>query len=90
VFSLSILNIYFKNQYKAALTNGSPPALSYFSNLLYFLLNFLWESFFEFSILDIYKCPFFDFSEFMFEKIDFVTIIEFYGVVTKKIIFILL
>jgi hypothetical protein len=36
--------------------------------------------------LDIYKCPFFEFSEFMFEKIDFVTIIEFYGLVTEKII----
>ncbi len=47
-------------------------------------MNFLRESFFEFSILDIYKCPFFEFSEIMFEKIDFVTIKKFYRLVTKK------
>ncbi len=56
-------------------------------NLLYFSLIFFCKSFFEFSILDIYKCPFFEFSVFMFEKIEFVTIIEIYGLTTEKIIF---
>ena len=52
--------------------------------------KFCWESFFEFSILDIYKCPFFDFSKTMLKKIEFETIKNFYRLVTKKIFFILL
>ena len=46
------------------------------------MLNFLRESFFEFSILDIYKCPFFDFSKTMLKKIEFVTIKKFYRLIT--------
>ncbi len=48
------------------------------------MLNFCWESFFEFLILDIYKCPFFDFSKTMLKKIEFETIKKFYRLVAKK------
>ncbi len=53
-------------------------------------MKFFGESFFEFSFLDIYKCPFFEFSKTMLKKIEFVTIKKFYRLVTEKIILILL
>jgi hypothetical protein len=46
MFSLSILNIYFIKQLKAALTKDSPSALSYFFNLLYKMFEIFWGKFF--------------------------------------------
>jgi hypothetical protein len=45
-------------------------------NLLYKNVKILWESFFEFSILDIYFCPFLKILDILWQKYNSVTIIE--------------
>ena len=47
-------------------------------------MKFFGESFFEFSFLDIYKCPFFEILKKSSKKIEFVTIKKFYRLVTEK------
>ena len=63
-------------------------SLSSISNLLFFLriYAFFPKTFLGNSFLDIYKCPFFEKGEKMFQKEAIVTIMNFYGLVNKKII----
>ena len=47
--------------------------------LKFYGLKLFFQKCFKFSILDIYKCPFLKYPESLCQKINFVTIIDFYG-----------